>query len=139
MSRLEKARDEKQKNKKRSSVIIFIMLGVMIIGGLLLLPDLGIFAGVSQDPGANLIDLEKSRVFIDIFELTYVRVYVDKDEAVLEILANEEPLEYNAEHDRWEVVLGGFKAGDELTITAVSGDDEEDKIVQEVVLIINEL
>ena len=139
MSRLEKARDEKQKNKKRSSVIIFIMLGVMIIGGLLLLPDLGIFAGVSEDPGANLIDLEKSRVFIDIFELTYVRVYVDKDEAVLEILANEEPLEYNAEDDRWEVVLGGFKAGDELTITAVSGDDEEDKIVQEVVLIINEL
>lgn len=135
MGRLEKARAAKRKSKKRFQIVIVItgILLVLILAGLY---NENIFNGRSTEAEADLIDLEKSAAFIDIFGLTYVHIYLNANEADLEVTVIGEPLEYSAEESKWDLVLTGYSAGDELTVQVVAADDEQKQVE---VLIIEDL
>jgi len=136
MSRLEKARDEKQKGKKKTKLTVIVVLGIVIIAGLVVFAGSDRVSGILGQEEADFIDMEKSDVFIDIFDLTYVRIYVKEGEDVEKVSADGNQLEYNAEDERWEITMSNYGPGDEIKITAEeSGVDG----VQEVVLVVEEL
>jgi len=137
MSRLERARNEKQKGKKKSGIAVGIVLAVVIIGGLVVFGGTDLFTGAFEKNEADYIDLEQSRAFIDIFDLTYVRVYINEGAEVEEVTADGNRLEYNTEDERWEVTMSGYSTGDEVLVTVVEKGGEE--ILQETVLVVEEL
>ena len=136
MSRLEKARAEKKQGRKRSVVAVaIIVLAVLAAGIFYLLQDGPTEFFTREEP--DLIDIEKTEAFIDIFQLTYVRVYLKDDAAAVEVTADGEKLSFNNEHDRWDTVLRGYEEGDELVITVVAEEDQE--LIQEITIIAEEL
>ncbi len=139
MSRLEKARAEKKKGRKKSLVIVAAVVLVLLIAALVLYmqQDGFSFTDLFGEEDLELIDLERSVVFIDIFKLSYVRVYINEGKQAATVAANGEELRYNAEHERWELVLSGYEPGDELEITAVSAEDGN--ITEQAVLTAEEL
>ena len=137
MSRLERARDEKQKGKKKSGVAVGIVLAVVIIAGLFVFGGTDLFTGAFDQSEADYIDLEQSRAFIDIFDLTYVRIYINEGAEVEEVSADGNQLEYNDEDERWEITMSGYSVGDEVEVTVVEKGGEE--ILQETVLVVEEL
>jgi len=137
MSRLEKARDEKQKGKKKTGVAVVIVFAVIIIAGLVMFVDTDLFTGLFDQGESDYIDLEQSRAFIDIFDLTYVRIYIDEGAEVEEVSADGNQLEFNDEDERWEITMSGYSSGDEVEVTVVEKNGEE--ILQETVLVVEEL
>ncbi len=135
MSRLEKARAQKQQGKKRLFIVSIIVL-VIIAAGIFYLffqdGSLDIFS--IEEP--DFIDKDRTEAFIDFFELTYVRVYLKDEMNAAEVTVNGENLSFNDEHDRWDIVLSGYESDDELVII-VTGEDREQ--TQEVTVIIEEL
>ncbi|MGM0653035.1 MAG: hypothetical protein ACQES4_09695, partial [Bacillota bacterium] len=136
MSRLEKARAEKKQGRKRSIVAVaIIVLVVLAAGTFYLLQDGPTVFFTREEP--DLIDLEKTEAFIDIFQLTYVRVYLKDDVNDAEVTAGGEKISFNDEYDRWDTVLSGYEEGDELIITVVAEEDQE--LIQEITIIVEEL
>ena len=133
MSRLEKARAEKQQGKKKTFMVLsIIVLVVLAAAAFYLLQDgsLDIFTGEEPD----LIDRERTGAFVDIFELTYVRVYLKEGVTLEEAFVNGEEMRYSDGNDRWELVLRDYGEGDQLEIVVSSdeaGNQELSIIVRE--------
>ncbi len=66
-----------------------------------------------------------------------MRVYLKDGKTATAVTANGEPLFYNNEYNRWELVISDFEDGDALTISVIAADEEG--TVQEKALIIKEL
>ncbi len=137
MSRLEKARSEKNRGRKRLKAITLFALGILFVMGIATFFYQDTISDWFRQEEAYLIDMERSIAFIDLFELTYVRVYLLERMEASEVTANGEKMVFNLEHDRFELVLGGYEAGDELDIVVISIEDEV--ALQEEVLIVKEL
>lgn len=137
MSRLEKARSEKNKGRKRLKTILFLALGILVVTGFVTFVNQDMISDWFRQEEADLIDMDRSIAFMDLFELTYVRIYLLEGKEISEVTANGEKMNYNPEYERWELVIGGYEAGDVLDIVAISGEDED--AFQEEALIIEEL
>ena len=135
MSRLEKAREEKKKRRKKSRYILFLFL--LIAAAIVTLYTLGIedLLNTPEEAVPEVIDMERSTALIDIFDLTYVRIYTLENMAADEIRVNGEPLERALEEGRWEITLPNLQAGSEIFVVAIV----DGKVVQEESLIIEEL
>ncbi len=92
---------------------------------------LDIFTGKEPD----LINTERTEAFIDIFQLTYVRVYLKDEVTAAEVTADGEKLNYNDDYKRWELVLRDYEEGDQLEIMVVSDKTR----TQELSIIIREM
>ncbi len=134
MSRLEKARGKKQEKKKRARLYIVIIALALALGlSYLLFGNTGGFF----EERADLIDLEKSAAFADVFGVTHVRVYLLDDNAGREFKAHIDgrAMEYNHEVNRWETSLGGYGPGDNLVVEIIAGDERR---VQEATIIVKD-
>lgn len=135
MSRLEKAREEKRKKKKKSRFIFLLFLLVvaaLIVFYIYYLEDI---LNVPEETVSDVLDSELSTALIDIFDLTYVRIYILEGLVADEIRANGVPLERNIEENRWEVTLPDLQAGSEVFIVVIV----DSKVVEEKSLIIEDL
>ncbi len=131
MSRVERAREEKKKGKKKTGMLLLALVVLLALGA-------GVF--LVYGPGADIlsgdaIDSEKSFSRIDFFNQTYVYVYLDAAGDADRVTAEGEQLAYNPDDGRWEAVLSGYSAGDQVKITAYS----DEKITGEAVLTVEEL
>ena len=135
MSRLEKAREEKRKRRKKSSFILLLFLITIAAIGTLYFLGIDYIIDTPEETVTEIIDLERSNALIDIFELTYVRVYTLDGLVADEIRVNGEPLEKSVEENRWEITLSDLKAGNEIFIVAVL----DGRVVQEESLVVEEL
>jgi len=121
MSRLQKARSEKKySRRKRIFAVVIIVLAVLSAMGFYFFQGrtLEIIAGEEID----LIDLNRTEAFIDLFALTYVRVYMQEGVKASDVTVNGEEMRYSAEHERWELVISGHEEGDILKIVVRSDD-----------------
>lgn len=134
MSRLEKAREEKKRKRKTRFILLLFLLIVAAVVTLYIL-DIDDLLNPPEEVVPEVIDIERSNALIDIFELTYVRIYTLQDQAADEIRVNGKPLEKTVEDDRWEITLPDLQAGNEILVVAVV----DGKVVQEESLIIEEL
>ncbi|GEM_PF-2648749 len=137
MSRLEKAREKKRKGRKKFYILMFVVQVIVILAALILFLHYDDIEGWFRQGDAELIDMERSIAFIDLFELTYVRIYLLEEVEALVVTVNGEELTFNKEYDRWELVTGEYGEGDELLAAAVSAKD--DSVTQEAVLIVEGL
>ncbi len=135
MSRLEKAREEKRKRRKKSSFILLLFLITIAAIGTLYFLGIDYIIDTPEETVTEIIDLERSTALIDIFDLTYVRIYTLEDQVADEIRVNGEPLERTVEENRWEITLSDLKAGNEIFIVAVL----DGRVVQEESLVVEEL
>lgn len=135
MSRLEKAREEKRKRRKKSSFILLLFLITIAAIGTLYFLGIDYIIDTPEETVTEIIDLERSNALIDIFELTYVRVYTLDGLVADEIRVNGEPLERSVEENRWEITLLNLQAGNELFVVAVL----DGRVVQEESLVVEEL
>ncbi len=137
MSRLDKARAYKKKKVLITKFVfisfLFLLIMVIIIGTF----NRGLFTDRSGRKEVDLIDMEKSAAFIDMFELTYIRLYLKEGKTASSVTANDEQFEYKPEEDRWDLTLKGYNAGEKINITVISENNSEK--TQNVVLIIEEL
>ncbi len=132
MSRLEKAREVKAKKKKQNRFLLIVM--VLILGlGLVSLLYGGFDDKEAAGADSELIDRERSVVFVDVFDLTHAWIYLsdDFDGEQTKIKANGTPLEYHPEDRVWRLTMSGYSAGDELTleITAASLDKAREETI----------
>lgn len=134
MSRLEKTRGKKQVKRKRARLYIVMLALALALGLSYLLfgNALGLF-----EERADLIDLEKSAAFADVFGVTHVWVYLLDDNAGREFNAHIDgrAMEYNPEGNRWETTLGGYGPGDNLVVEIIAGDERR---VQEATIIVED-
>lgn len=137
MSRLEKAMENKEKSKKKSRKIMAAVLALLVIIALASFIFFDDVTGLFDQNDADLIDMARSAAFIDVFGLTYVRVYLNNGKTAAEVTANGEQLRYRSEHDRWELVMSDLEAGDVLQIVIISGEDES--VTQKAIIIAEEL
>lgn len=135
MNRLERTKVQVKRRKSRTFIIVVLILGFIVIGGasFLLLQD-RLFHANRQD-GVNLIDQEQTVAMIDIFDQTYVRVYIREGETAVTVKVNGELLFYNADAGRWELILTEHKAGDKLVVVA----NADNGTAQEVVLTVEDI
>ncbi len=132
MSRLEKAREVKAKKKKQNRFLLIVMVLILGLGLVSLL-----YGGFDDEEAAGadseLIDRERSVVFVDVFDLTHAWIYLsdDFDGEQTKIKANGTPLEYHPEDRVWRLTMSGYSAGDELTleITAASLDKAREETI----------
>lgn len=137
MGRLEKARAEKYKGKKNFLRLFLVFLVILIVAALFITVLQDRFTGIYSQQEINLIDRDRSAVFIDMFELTYVRIYLNEGIEAETVTANGLPLEYNREENRWELVTAGYEDGTEVTVTITETGGSN--TIQEIVLIAKEL
>ncbi len=137
MSRLEKAREKKRKGRKKLNILLIVLQVIVILLALVVFLNYDEVVGWFRQGDVELIDTEKSIAFIDLFELTYVRIYLLEEKEVSEITVNGEELTYNKEYDRWELVTGVYGEGDQIEVVAVSAADGSD--IQVEVLIVEGL
>ena len=135
MSRLEKAREEKKKRRKKTRFILILFLLIIAALVVLYIYYLDNIIPVQEETIPEVIDLERSTALIDIFDLTYVRIYTLEDQVADEIRVNGEPLERTLDESRWEITLPDLQAGSEIFVVAIV----DGKVVQEESLIIEEL
>lgn len=137
MSRLEKARNTKYAERRKAGklVIPIIALVVLLIGGLLYFQDQLNLPG--RNKSADIIDLERSVAFIDMFDLTYVWIFLHEEKEAESVTADGLGLTYNADRARWELVTSGYEDGDQLNISVVENDSTGH--VQDLLLTVNDL
>ncbi len=123
MSRFEKARENKQQTKKKQVRILFIALAVVLALGLasLLYENMG--GGFEEE--ADLIDLDRTAAFTDVFGITHVRVYLldDIEDKDLSAVIGGRTMEYSPEDNMWEISLDGYSAGEQLVIEIIAEDE----------------
>ncbi|MFU8794465.1 MAG: hypothetical protein ACNA7Z_03720 [Dethiobacteria bacterium] len=137
MGRLEKARAEKSKGKTNIQRLFLVIFALLIVVALFIAVFQNQLAELFAAPEADFIDMERSVTFIDMFELTYVRIYLNEGVEAETVTANGLPLEYNREENRWELVTGGYEDGAEVAVTVTETGGSS--IIQEIVLIAREL
>lgn len=137
MSRLEKAIENKKKSKQKANKIIAVLFVFLVIIGLVAFLFLDDITGLLDQNEADLIDMARSAAFIDVFGLTYVRVYLNNGQTASEVTANGEQLRYRSEHNRWELVMSDYVEGDVLQIIIISGEDNS--VIQKAIIIAEEL
>jgi len=120
MSRLEKAREEKRKSKKKTGRLLFLMILLIVIAPVFFyfyyMDELG---GQLEENELLYLDLEKTAAAVDMFELTYVRVYIFNGLEVDEIRVDGRPLDKSDTGNRWERTLTDSPAGSRLNIVVV--------------------
>ncbi len=131
MSRLEKSREAKQKKKLKAKQLFIILAVILVLGtGSLLY---GSMSGPTNQ--ADMIDLDRTAAFKDVFGITHVRVYLhdgiedNKLNAVIEGIS----MEYSPEDNMWDLSLDGYSAGEQLVIEVIAGDDG--KVQEETIII----
>ncbi len=131
MSRLEKTREEKQKKKQQSKLLFIILAVILVLGtGSLLY---GNIAGPTDQ--ADLIDLERTAAFTDLFGITHVRVYLNDgiEDNKLSPVIEGRTMEYSPEDNMWEISLDGYSAGEKLVIEIIAED--EGQLQEETIII----
>ncbi|MDW7739410.1 MAG: hypothetical protein SCJ97_05045 [Bacillota bacterium] len=137
MSRLESAREKKKKQKvlKRQILLFFIVLALIL--SVLAFTYRDQIFNLNRQPAADLIDMERSVAVLDIFDLTYVWIFLKDGVDAGSVTANGENLAYNGLYDRWETVFSDYREGD--TIILVITDKNDESRIQEVEIIIRKL
>ncbi len=119
LNRSDRAKAEKKKAKKRNRIIL-ITVGLFMIG----VVGLYLFTSFLPEPAGSgiekYIDQEQSFARIDFFGNTYVYVFVKTEDQVVQVKVNDQPMNFNPAEGRWELVILGSAAGDELRITAMA-------------------
>ncbi len=130
----------KKKNRRtdfRKSVIYSLigmaMLVFAILAGAHVLKEKSSLEQVEID----LIDMDRSVVVIDFFELTYVRIYVHDSLNVNSVTADGESLSYSEEQERWELITDFYNEEDRVVVTVTAGGDTE--VVQQEEFIVSRL
>ncbi len=137
MGRLEKVRKEKYKDKKNFQRLFLVIIALLIIAALFVAVLQDRITEVFSQPEIDLIDWDRSTAFIDMFELTYVRIYLNEGVEAETVTANGLMLKYNREENRWELVTNGYEDGAEVAVTVTETGDSS--TIQEIVLIAKEL
>ncbi|OPL15040.1 MAG: hypothetical protein AVO34_00590 [Firmicutes bacterium ML8_F2] len=115
------------------SLIGMAMLVFAILAGAHVLKEKSSLEQVEID----LIDMDRSVVVIDFFELTYVRIYVHDSLNVNSVTADGESLSYSEEQERWELITDFYNEEDRVVVTVTAGGDTE--VVQQEEFIVSRL
>lgn len=137
MGRLEKVRKEKFKDKKNFQRLFLVIIALITVAALFIAVSQDRITDLFSQPEIDLIDRNRSAAFIDMFELMYVRIYLNEDIEAETVTADGLPLEYNREENRWELVTSGYEDGAEVAVIVTETGDSS--TIQEIVLIAKEL